>query len=93
MKVDPERIINRLLIGSGITMALWTLMTGDFDSVYCVMVLYAIVLFVQEDIYDFAREQKRKARRRARSRNRRESKRNISVDYKKRNTEKKRMEA
>lgn len=93
MKVDPERIINRLLIGSGITMALWTLMTGDFDSVYCIMVLYAIVLFIQEDIYDFAREQKRKARRRARSRNRREPKSKIVAGCKKGNTENKRMEA
>lgn len=93
MRVDPERIINRLLIGSGITMALWTLMTGDFDSVYCIMVLYALVLFIQEDIYDLVREQRQKARRRARSRNRREPKNDRDSERNKHIPERKRMGA
>lgn len=67
MMVDPERIINRLLIGSIITTATWTLATGDFDTVFGVLTWFAITLFVQEDIYDFVRKKRRQARRRKRA--------------------------
>lgn len=58
MMVDPERIIYRLVIGSIITMAMWTLATGDFDTVFGVFTWFAITLFVQEDIYDFVRKKR-----------------------------------
>ena len=57
MMVNAEKVIYRLLIGSVITAATWTLMTGDFDTVF------EITLFVQEDIYDFVRKKRRQARR------------------------------
>lgn len=67
MMVDPERIINRLLVGSIITTATWTLVTGDFDTVFGVLTWFAITLFVQEDIYDFVRKKRRQARRKKRA--------------------------
>lgn len=67
MMVDPERIINRLLIGSIITTATWTLATGDFDTVFGVLTWFAITLFVQEDIYDFVRKKRKQARRKKRA--------------------------
>lgn len=63
MMVNAEKVIYRLLIGSVITAATWTLMTGDFDTVFGVLTWFAITLFVQEDIYDFVRKKRRQARR------------------------------
>ena len=60
MMVNAEKVIYRLLIGSVITAATWTLMTGDFDTVFGVLTWFAITLFVQEDIYDFVRKKRRK---------------------------------
>ena len=50
MMVNAEKVIYRLLIGSVITAATWTLMTGDFDTVFGVLTWFAITLFVQEDL-------------------------------------------
>lgn len=52
MMVDSGRIIARLLVSSVITIAVWTLMTHDFETVFGVIGIYAMVLFLQEEVYE-----------------------------------------
>lgn len=62
MLVDPERIIVRLLTGSVITIAIVTLMTHDFETVFSTMAMYAMTLFLQEEIYEQYKMLKQKIR-------------------------------
>lgn len=64
MLVDPERIIVRLLTGSVITIATVTLMTHDFETVFGTMAMYALMLFLQEEVYEQYKMLKQKRRRR-----------------------------